>query len=31
MTGKLALRGVALGYLALLLVVPIGMIFYRAL
>ena len=31
MRGKLALRTVALGYLALLLVVPIGMIFYRAL
>ncbi len=31
MRGRLALRTVALGYLALLLVVPIGMIFYRAL
>jgi sulfate transport system permease protein len=31
MTGKLALRTVALGYLAMLLVVPIGMVFYRAL
>ncbi len=31
MTGKLALRTVALGYLALLLVVPVGMVFYRAL
>jgi sulfate transport system permease protein len=31
MSGKLALRGIALGYLALLLVVPIGMVFYRAL
>ena len=31
MSGKLALRSVALGYLALLLLVPIGMVFYRAL
>ena len=31
MSGRIALRSVALGYLALLLVVPIGMIFYRAL
>ena len=31
MSGKLALRTVALGYLALLLLVPIGMVFYRAL
>jgi sulfate transport system permease protein len=31
MSGKLALRTVALGYLAMLLVVPIGMVFYRAL
>ena len=31
MSGKLALRTVALGYLALLLVVPVGMVFYRAL
>jgi sulfate transport system permease protein len=31
MSGRLALRGVALGYLAMLLVVPIGMVFYRAL
>jgi sulfate transport system permease protein len=31
MKGKLALRTVALGYLTLLLVVPIGMVFYRAL
>ena len=31
MRGRLALRIIALGYLALLLVVPIGMIFYRAL
>jgi sulfate/thiosulfate transport system permease protein len=31
MTGKLALRAIALGYLALLLVVPVGMVFYRAL
>ena len=31
MTGKLALRTVALGYLGLLLVVPVGMVFYRAL
>jgi sulfate/thiosulfate transport system permease protein len=29
--GRLSLRVVALGYLALLLVVPIGMVFYRAL
>jgi len=29
--GRLTLRTVALGYLALLLVVPIGMVFYRAL
>jgi sulfate transport system permease protein len=29
--GKLALRTVALGYLALLLLVPVGMVFYRAL
>jgi sulfate transport system permease protein len=29
--GRLALRTVALGYLALLLVVPVGMVFYRAL
>src|SRR4051812_30086213 len=28
--GKLALRSVALGYLALLLVVPVGMVFFRA-
>ena len=31
MSGKLAIRSVALGYLALLLLVPIGMVFYRAL
>ena len=31
MSGKLALRTVALGYLGLLLVVPVGMVFYRAL
>jgi sulfate transport system permease protein len=31
MSGKLALRSVALGYLGLLLVVPVGMVFYRAL
>jgi sulfate/thiosulfate transport system permease protein len=31
MKGRLALRTVALGYLALLLLVPIGMVFYRAL
>ena len=29
--GRLSLRVVALGYLGLLLVVPIGMVFYRAL
>ena len=29
--GRLSLRVVALGYLALLLIVPIGMVFYRAL
>ena len=29
--GRLGLRVVALGYLALLLVVPVGMVFYRAL
>ena len=29
--GRLSLRVVALGYLALLLVVPVGMVFYRAL
>ena len=29
--GRLTLRVVALGYLALLLVVPVGMVFYRAL
>ncbi len=29
--GRLTLRTIALGYLALLLVVPIGMVFYRAL
>ena len=29
--GRLSLRIVALGYLALLLVVPVGMVFYRAL
>ena len=29
--GRLSLRVIALGYLALLLVVPIGMVFYRAL
>ena len=29
--GKIALRSVALGYLALLLLVPVGMVFYRAL
>ena len=29
--GKIALRTVALGYLALLLLVPVGMVFYRAL
>jgi sulfate transport system permease protein len=31
MSGRIALRTVALGYLAMLLVVPIGMVFYRAL
>lgn len=31
MIGRLGLRGVALGYLALLLVAPVGMICYRAL
>jgi sulfate transport system permease protein len=30
MSGKVALRTVALGYLAALLVVPVGMVFYRA-
>ncbi len=30
MTGRIALRFVALGYLAALLVVPVGMVFYRA-
>ena len=29
--GRLTLRTIALGYLALLLVVPVGMVFYRAL
>jgi sulfate transport system permease protein len=29
--GRLTLRAIALGYLALLLVVPVGMVFYRAL
>ena len=29
--GRLTLRVAALGYLALLLVVPVGMVFYRAL
>jgi sulfate transport system permease protein len=29
--GRIALRSVALGYLALLLLVPVGMVFYRAL
>ena len=29
--GKIALRSAALGYLALLLLVPVGMVFYRAL
>ena len=29
--GRLSLRVIALGYLGLLLVVPIGMVFYRAL
>jgi len=29
--GRLSLRFIALGYLALLLVVPVGMVFYRAL
>ena len=28
--GRLTLRAVALGYLAALLVVPVGMVFYRA-
>jgi sulfate transport system permease protein len=31
MMGKLTLRTIALGYLGLLLVVPVGMVFYRAL
>lgn len=31
MIGRLGLRGVALGYLALLLVAPVGMVCYRAL
>ena len=30
MRGRYALRGFALGYLALLLVAPVGMVFYRA-
>src|SRR5690242_14456773 len=30
MRSKLALRTVALGYLAILLVLPVGMVFYRA-
>ena len=29
LAGRLTLRGLALGYLALLLVAPVGMIFYR--
>jgi sulfate/thiosulfate transport system permease protein len=30
MTGRLALRGAALGYLGLLLALPVGLVFYRA-
>ena len=29
LAGRLTLRGLALGYLALLLVAPVGMVFYR--